>query len=73
VVTKLLRNSEYCAYAATAGKVFDNLDDCERKFNQVRLLAVGRGVLVASAVLTVLCTSPGIGLKSSRTSSSIRR
>ena len=38
VVTKLLRNSEYCAYAQTAGKVFDNLDDCERKFNQVGLM-----------------------------------
>ncbi|KXZ42946.1 hypothetical protein GPECTOR_110g239 [Gonium pectorale] len=36
-VTKLLRNMEYCAYGQTAGKVFDNLEDCERKFNQVSL------------------------------------
>ncbi|KAG2484725.1 hypothetical protein HYH03_016472 [Edaphochlamys debaryana] len=36
-VTKLLRNMEYCAYGQTAGKVFDNLDECEQKFNEVSL------------------------------------
>eukprot|EP00198_Chlamydomonas_reinhardtii_P012775 XP_001702112.1 membrane protein [Chlamydomonas reinhardtii] len=36
-VTKLLRNMEYISYAATAGKVYDNLDECEQKFNQVSL------------------------------------
>ncbi|GIL80957.1 hypothetical protein Vretimale_9337 [Volvox reticuliferus] len=36
-ITKLLRNMEYVSYGQTAGKVFDNLDDCERKFNQVSL------------------------------------
>lgn len=35
VVTKLLRNMEYCSYAATAGKVFEDLDTAERKFNEV--------------------------------------
>lgn len=34
-ITKLLRNMEFISYGQTAGKVFDNLDDCERKFNQV--------------------------------------
>ncbi|GLC56409.1 hypothetical protein PLESTB_001101800 [Pleodorina starrii] len=36
-VTKLLRNMEYCSYGQTAGKVFNNLEECERKFNQVSL------------------------------------
>ncbi|GLI60741.1 hypothetical protein VaNZ11_002969 [Volvox africanus] len=36
-ITKLLRNMEYVSYGQTAGKVFDNLEDCERKFNQVSL------------------------------------
>ena len=36
-VTKLLRNSEYCSYAATAGKVFDDLDEAERKFQEVSM------------------------------------
>ncbi|EFJ45118.1 hypothetical protein VOLCADRAFT_121219 [Volvox carteri f. nagariensis] len=36
-ITKLLRNMEYVSYGQTAGKMFDNLDNCERKFNQVSL------------------------------------
>lgn len=36
-VTKLLRNMEYCGYGQTAGKVFNDLDACEQKFNQVSL------------------------------------
>ncbi|PNH12171.1 hypothetical protein TSOC_000944 [Tetrabaena socialis] len=36
-VTKLLRNMDYCGYGQTAGKVFNDLDACEQKFNQVSL------------------------------------
>lgn len=41
-VTKLLRNMEYCGYGQTAGKVFNDLDACEQKFNQVGCSSVRR-------------------------------
>eukprot|EP00200_Dunaliella_tertiolecta_P005857 CAMPEP_0202343022 /NCGR_PEP_ID=MMETSP1126-20121109/3329_1 /ASSEMBLY_ACC=CAM_ASM_000457 /TAXON_ID=3047 /ORGANISM="Dunaliella tertiolecta, Strain CCMP1320" /LENGTH=265 /DNA_ID=CAMNT_0048934047 /DNA_START=2492 /DNA_END=3289 /DNA_ORIENTATION=+ len=31
----LLRNNEYCQYALSAGRVYDNFDDAEVKFNEV--------------------------------------
>ncbi len=35
VLTLLLRNSEYCGYCTSGGRVVDNMDDAETKFNQV--------------------------------------
>eukprot|EP00983_Pelagomonas_calceolata_P046811 1140344-Pelagomonas_calceolata.AAC.10 len=35
----LLRNNEYCQYALSAGRVYDNFDDAEVKFNEVSLHA----------------------------------
>lgn len=37
VVMLLLRNTEYCGYAQSAGKIFDDLDAAEQKYNQVVL------------------------------------
>lgn len=34
-LTALLRNGEYCGYASSAGKVFQNFDEGERKFKSV--------------------------------------
>jgi len=37
VIMFLLRNTEYCGYVSSAGKVFNDLDEAERKFSSVSL------------------------------------
>lgn len=39
-VTFLLRNIEFAGYAASAGKLFNDLDEAEQKFQQVRTACI---------------------------------
>ncbi len=54
---QLQRNTEYVGYATSAGRVFDDLDAAESKFNEVSRLALSRarhepGCLSSTAIVT---------------------